>query len=143
VRLRTTREVELVSGTGESPAAKRAQKALYEARLKAGKTQEEAGTSRSTSTISRWESGGQEPRWDVLDAYAHELGQSISLWFGPDPTVKETAPPGWAEQLERKLDILVARAGVDPVDLEDEEEARRLIDEALRLMQREQGAAER
>jgi transcriptional regulator with XRE-family HTH domain len=120
VRIRTTQEVEPVSRTGESPASTRARKALYEARLKAGKTQEKASAILSTSTISRWESGVYEPSWDALDAYAHELKQSIVLWFGP-PQTKEAPPPHWAAGIEMKLDLTLWALGVSP-----EEQAARL-----------------
>lgn len=80
------------------PASKRAGQVLRDARLRAAKTQEDASEVHSTSTISRWETGKHAPSWDDLDAYARELGQSITLSFGIHQDAEER-PPAWAEGL--------------------------------------------
>ena len=105
VRPRTTRKASNPVVPSSEGAAARARQALYDARIRAGLTQEDASGKRSTSTLSRWESGVHEPSWAELDAYAHELGEPIILRFGPEPT-NEAAPPAWAQRLERKLDRL-------------------------------------
>ena len=96
-------------GSSERPASKRAGQVLRDARLRAAKTQEDASAVHSTSTISRWETGKHAPSWDDLDAYAHELGQTIRLLFGPDIEVE--AAPDW-ERLMRTVDAIADRVGV-------------------------------
>lgn len=83
------------------------------------------------TTVHKWWSGDAFPRGRQLDAIARETGRRLA--FVTD--TQRAAPPDWVERLERKLDILVARAGVDPVDAQDKEEARRLIAAALALGQ--------
>ncbi len=73
---------------------------------------------------------------DLL-SLSDQLGAVVELRQAYAPATQ----PEWAIRLERKLDLLVARAGVDPIDVEDEAEARRLVEEALELMRREREAA--
>lgn len=84
--------------------------------------------------VDRWKNGyyvTEERLADVADAVRSLLPEHRGA----------TPAPAWAEQLERKLDVLVAKAGVDPVDVQDEDEARRLVEEALQLVQHAPGAS--
>jgi transcriptional regulator with XRE-family HTH domain len=86
----------------------------------------------SRNVVSQWAKG--------RSVTPYRLQQVRELLTGQH---KEAAPPDWAERLERKLDVLVATAGVDPVDVQDEAEAQRLIAAALaRLGQHEPEAVE-
>jgi hypothetical protein len=72
--------------------------------------------------VHHWKSG----RYITEDRYADAMAAVRRLLAGQ---TKE-APPPWAEELGRKLDVLLARAGVDPATLSPDE-AKRLIREAL------------
>lgn len=95
------------------------------------------------NTIYAWESGSY-PSVGELERVAGVLQLStwelLRAWEGTDAA--PSAAPPWADALERKLDVLLARSGVDPVDAQDEAEARRLVAEALAIVQHEQEADE-
>ena len=86
---------------------------------------------RNRTTVHRWTEGNIE--WDGLAALASGTRQDIVITFPahgrPTAQTKEP-PPDWAGAMERRLDVLVAKAGVDPETL-DEDETTRLVREAL------------
>lgn len=70
--------------------------AIREARIRAGKTLEQAAGEKAPSTIQRWEQGSMPRSWWELENYAAAIGQPITLIFGAN----ETAAPDIPERLE-------------------------------------------
>lgn len=102
----------------------------------------QAGVARNT--IYAWE-GGAYPRIGELEKVARFLGlatwQLLRAW--EDGVAVGRSADDRLGSIERKLDLLLATGGIDPVDAEDEAEARRLMEKALALIaQREQAGAE-
>lgn len=90
-----------------------------------------AGVARNT--IYAWE-GGAYPRIGELERVARLLEvptwQLLRAWeAGAVDQVRSTDDR--LEGIERKLDLLLATGGIDPVDAEDEEAADRLLAAAL------------
>ena len=79
----------------------------------------------SRDTVAAWRKG-RAPRDDQWRRF---IG-AYNRWLRGIPDAEEEPPPEWAGAMERKLDVLVAKAGVDPETL-DEDETTRLVREAL------------
>lgn len=77
-------------------------------------------------TIYRWIKQENSATLESLTLFAKHVGP-IRLDIGG---TAETPPPDWAGAIQRTLDVLVARAGIDPDKL-DEAERTRLVREAL------------